>query len=542
MIPLLIILPIALLLLSGLGIIVLTQLRPSIGYAWLIAAVGSLLTVAAVIFLRWRLPLQIVLEQWRPFPTLSTPPHLQLDIFVWPYVFSLAVLALAFILTDSARLETEARPFNWAAGLGITALGMLAVMAANPFTLVLTWTAVDLVELLMVMTTSGGRRMGVQTVTVFAVRVAGTVLVLVSILVARSQGIPFELSSIPSQFAIFLLLAVGLRLGVLPLNIPYTREVYAWHGLGNLMRMIGPASGLAVLGRMPEQAVPVGLVGIFMAFTILAVVYGAVMWIAQADERNGRPYWFITLSALAVVCVVNGRPLASIAWGVALMLTGSVLFFYSARRREILFIPVLGLLGLFGLPYTPAASGWSGLVGASFTPLIIVYVLALLLLAWGYLRHMLRPREELYRMERWVHTVYPAGLMFLVLGQWFAGIFGWPGSFTAGVWPASAALFLLAALGVVLYYTFRSRVAARRAAGAEESGVNWAGVLAQRAGHTLNAVFRLNWVYRMIVGVYHIVQWLVQALTAMFEGDGGILWSLVLLALLISMLRAGGAP
>jgi len=543
MMPLLIFLPVALLLLTGLGILLLTQFRPSIGYSWLIAAVGSLLTVASVIFLRWQMPLQVVLEQWRPFPTLSTPPHLQMDASVWPYVFGLALLALAFILTDSARLETEARPLNWAAGLAITGLGILAVMSANPLTLVLTWTAVDLVELLMVMSTPSGRRMGVQTVTVFAVRVAGTALALVSILVARSLGTPYELTPIPSQLAIFLLLSVGLRLGVLPLNIPYTREVYAWRGLGNLMRMVGPASGLAVLGRMPEQVVPVAWEGVFTAFTILAIGYGAVMWAAQSDELNGRPYWFITLSAMAVACVVNGQSASSIAWGTTLMFTGSMLFLYSARRREILFIPILGLLGMFGLPYTPSASGWSGLVGRSFTPLVVVYILAGLILAWGYWRHMMRPREELYRMERWVHTVYPTGLMFLVMGHWLVGVFGWPGSFTVGVWWTSAALFLLTALGLVLYYTFRGRLAARQAAGGGETvGIHWIGVLAHRAGRSLNAIFRLNWVYRSIGGIYHVTQWFIQTLTTMFEGDGGILWSLVLLALLISLLRAGGAP
>lgn len=543
MTPLLIFLPVVLLLLAALGIILLRQLRPSIGYSWLIAAVGGLLTVASVIFLRWQLPLQIVLDQWRPFPTLSSPPHLQLDLNVWPYVFSLALLSLAFIFTDAARLETEARPLNWVSGLAVAGLGMLAVMSANPFTLVLAWTAVDLVELLMVMTTPGGRRMGVQTVTVFAVRVAGTGLVLVSILFARWQAIPYELVPIPSQLAIFLLLAVGLRLGVLPLNLPYTREVYAWRGLGNLMRMIGPAAGLAVLGRMPEQAVPVEWRGVFIAFTVLAVGYGSIMWISQSNELDGRPYWFITLSAMAVACVVNGQPLASIAWGAVLMLTGSVLFFFSARRRQIFFIPILGMLGLFGLPYTPAASGWVGLVGTSFSPLVVVYILAFLLLAWGYWRHIMRPREELYRMERWVHTVYPAGLMALILGQWFAGVFGWPGSFTVGIWWTSGALFLLTGLGVVLYYTFRSREAAQRAAGGIEAvGMHWTGVLAHRAGRILNAIFRLNWVYRIIVGIYHITQWLIQALTAMFEGDGGLLWSMVLLALLISLLRAGGAP
>jgi hypothetical protein len=60
----------------------------------------------------------------------------------------------------------------------------------------------------------------------------------------------------------------------------------------------------------------------------------------------------------------------------------------------------------------------------------------------------------------------------------------------------------------------------------------------------LGAIFRLNWLYRIFAWVYRLAQGLIQLLTAMFEGDGGILWSLVMLALIISLISAsvGGLP
>src|SRR5512133_3342072 len=141
MLSLLILLPVLLLFLAALGIVVLQQVRPSIGYAWLIGALAGLLTVGATVFLRWRVPVQLSIDQWRPFANLSSPLLLRLDTSSWPYVFCLSVLALAFILTDASRLETEARPLNWALGLALAGLGILAVMAGNPLTLIVTWTA-----------------------------------------------------------------------------------------------------------------------------------------------------------------------------------------------------------------------------------------------------------------------------------------------------------------------------------------------------------------------------------------------------------------
>lgn len=538
MISLLLLLPVLLLLLASLGIFILRQARPGIGFAWLVAALLAITAVAATVFLRLRLPLQLTVDQWQIFAGLSSPLSFRLDYNSWPYVFALAALALAFILTDAARLETEARPNQWAAGLAFTALGLLAVMSANPITLVVTWTAVDLIESVMVLSTSAGRRMGEQTVAVFSVRVTGTLLVIVAILFARSQSLPFDLTPIPSSLAIFMLLAAGLRLGVLPLNLPYTREVYVWRGLGNVMRMVGPASSLMVLGRMPEQVVPVEWKPLLLALTALAAVYGSGMWLVAESEVNGRPFWFIALAALAVASVINGYPQSSIAWGTALIFSGSVLFFFSARRRQILFIPLLGMLGIAGLPYNPAASGWFGLAGGSFRFLTLVYLLSVLFLIWGYLRHTIRPRDELYRMERWVHTVYPAGLMLLVFGQWLIGIYGWPGSLTTGVWWTAIVLALVGAFGGILAFSLR-----RFFTGDALTG-RWVSIFIQRVGAVLGAVFRLNWLYRFVAWVYRVLQGVVQLITAMFEGDGGILWSLVILALLISLIRsgAGGAP
>lgn len=548
MFPFLTLLPVGLLVLAAVGILVLMQFRPSIGYAWLIGAIGGLLAVGTAIFLRWHVPLQITLQQWSPFPSLSSPPTLRLDTNSWPYVFSLAVLSLAFILTDAARLETEARPFNWAAGLALAGLGMVAVMAANPITLVFSWTAVDLVEFIMVTGSPSGRRMGVQTITAFSVRVMGTLLVILAILFARSQATAFDMTPIPPSLAIFMLLAAGLRLGVLPLNLPYTREVYVWRGLGNVMRMIGPASSLVVLGRMPAQVVPEAWKPFLLGLSALAALYGAAMWLSAQDEVNGRPYWSIALAALAVACSINGNARASMVWGTTLILTGSLLFFFSARRRQILYIPMLGMLGMVGLPYTPAAAGLPGLVGGSFNLFTLLMLSVIILLEWGFLRHILRPRDELYRLERWVHTVYPVGLMALVIAQWVIAVLGGAGALVVGVWWASVVVAVVTAAGIVVALSLRGFFEAAAtvddsASPAQRSVVatwRWARVFLRRTGILLGNLLALNWLYRFLSWLYQGALNVILLLTAILEGEGGILWALVILALLISMLLTGG--
>lgn len=531
----LVLLPIFILFLTALGIVILQQTRPSIGYSWLIGTLGAFAAAAIVTAQRWYLPLGLEIDTFSPFPGFSSPPSFSLDRFSWPYMFSMAVLALAFLLTDAARLETEARPINWAAGLALIGICMLALMAANPITLVLAWTAVDLAELIMLLVQGAGRRAGEQVIIAFSVRVSGTVLILTAVLIARSQGIDFTLVQIPPSLGIFMLLAAGLRLGVLPLNIPYFRDVYPWRGLGNVLRMIGPASSLVLLGRMPSDLLLDDWNVLLLGLSGLAAVYGAAMWLNASDEINGRPYWFAALAGLAIASVINGSPQSSIAWGTALILFGSVLFFFSARRRQILYIPVIGVVGISGLPFSPAASGWQGVIGGSAGLFSLFAIITLVLLIWGYLRHAWRGRDELYRMERWVHTVYPAGLLILLAAGAANGYLGWPGSRTVGVWWASITTALIAAGGVVLALSLRSRFNEQEVSG------RWLSVFARRVGSVLSAVFRLNWMYRFLAWLYGVLQNIIQLLTTMFEGDGGILWAMVILALLISQIIAGGS-
>jgi hypothetical protein len=300
--------------------------------------------------------------------------------------------------------------------------------------------------------------------------------------------------------------------------------------------MIGPASSLVVLGRMPEQVVPFEWRSLFLGVCAFAALYGGAMWLAADNELNGRPYWSVAFAALAIASAINGNARASIAWGLALILAGSVLFFYSARRRRNLLIPIVALIGITGLPYTPAAMGWVGIAGGHFNFYTLLFLLSLVFLIWGFIHFCLLPREELHHMERWVHPVYPMGLISLVIVQWVIGVWGWPGSFTTGVWWASTTVVILAGIGIAVAASMRKN---------RINGVTppcWLGIVFGRVGSALGSFFRLNWLYQFLLWLYHGIQNLIQLITAILEGDGGILWTMVFLALLISMIRFGGQP
>ncbi|MBI4926171.1 MAG: hypothetical protein HY835_00290, partial [Anaerolineae bacterium] len=398
--------PSTLLLLTALVIFILRRVRRGVGVAWVVGSLGTLLTFAISLFLRWRLPQEAAFSAWLPFSVFTDSPIFGLDNTTWPYLFALAAVGLVVLLSASARLNANS-PLAWMGVLTLLSMGMLAVLSANLLTLILTWTLIDLLELVILQANSGERSLGVQTVIAFAVRVSGTALVMVSALLARGAGVAPTFSGLPPTAGLLILLAAGLRLGVLPLHLAELRTVIQRRGLGTVLRMVAAASALAVLGRLPGDVVAPNVAPALLAFTSLAVLYAAAMWAASADEISGRPFWLIALSGMAVAGVVQGVPQSGLGWGVVLILAGSLLFLFSARRRPILFIPLLALLALTGLPFTPASSGWTGLLASPFKFWQIPLLIAHALLLFGYTRFVFAPGEDLTRMERWIQAMYP---------------------------------------------------------------------------------------------------------------------------------------
>ena len=97
-----------------------------------------------MLYLRWRLPQQVVVAGWLPFTQFTDSPIFGLDGTSWPYAFSLSAVILAMMLTASARLAYRINPWAWAGALLATAIAIMAVYSANLLTIALAWTAVGI--------------------------------------------------------------------------------------------------------------------------------------------------------------------------------------------------------------------------------------------------------------------------------------------------------------------------------------------------------------------------------------------------------------
>ncbi len=535
----LILLPISLFFVSSLVILILRWVRPAFSYTWLIAGLAALFSWAAVLILRLRLPQVALLAAWKPASFFASSPALAMDAISWPFAFALASLVFAVILTATARSQYQTNATAWAGSLMIGGLGLIGVLSANPLTLVIAWAAIDVAELVFLLGSVKTPALTQSAILAFAAQTGGIFLMVWAMLASRALGVDLKFAAPPEGVGVYMLLAAGFRLGVLPLHLPYASEPPLRRGLGSLLRLAPLASSLMLLARLPGTIVPPGWSGWLLGFTALAALYGSVMWVTASDEIEGRPFWMIGLAALAVVSVIRGNPAGSIAWGIALLLSGGLLFLYSARGRRLAFFWALGLWGVSGLPYSTAAGGWNPLLSGPEWGLNVIFVVAQFLFLAGYIRHALRQGDQLSQMERWVHVIYPIGLLLIGFALVFSGIAGWKGSRTPGMWGAGLVVPALA-VAVSLWLSLRRPEALR--SGQQTPLLSWVLPVLRWAGNGITTILRLDWLYRIGWLAFRGIGQLVGIFTTIVEGDGGVLWALLLLTLILSLFRTGGAP
>lgn len=529
------ILPLTLLVITAFAVYFLRYLPRGTGYAWLTAVFMTLITWGGVLALNWYGPQELVITPWRPFdPENADAIRLGWDSISWVYAFSLITAGLAILMTAAARLRLNSNPATWAANLVIAAAGIAAVLAQTPLALLLAWVILDVLDLLVVMRLSRAWKYTSSGVMAFVVRTISSFMLISALAIQRVEGGPLTFDTMLPQASLLVLLSIGLRFGLLPLNTPYAEDIPFQRGLVTFIRLAAHTAGLAALARFPQTGVPAGWQLPLYIVTIFAILHGSAMWLTARNEIQGRPYWLLVLSGLSFICVLQGQPLASLAWGLVMVTSGMSLFLYSARTRGLTILPLLGALALSGLPYTPAASGWAGLVTIPLNLGELIILLSIAMLLVGYMRHGTRLADDFNELDGWVRGIYPFGLALVVLSGWLAAVLGLPGGINAAQWlPAVLTAALAATIGVISWW-FASGGIAFLSAG------TWPVKLLRGVGQFLAQSHRLTWFYNFLWLIYRGLRQMVRFATVLFEGDGGMMWAFVLLALLITLLSGRG--
>lgn len=509
-------LPTLILLIVPVVMLVLRAIRPRFVNYWLVAALGALVVLPLVLFGRTLLPMETQLSAWQATNWLPAGPLLILDEHNWPYALALSFLIAALILTEISRAE-QSDWKTWAGCLILTAFGLTGVLAGNLTAVVISWAALDSVELILLLIDTRENEARERILAGFLVRAAALFFIMYAALLNPGSARLQQEAIFLTDANWVLILAAGLRLSTLLLHLPFLKNPQVHRSLGTMVRLTSLAAPLALLARTAEGGVPHHLATPLLIVSGLAGLLGAGAWLLATNELEGRPFWLLGMAALSFASAVRGSPEASIAWGTAAILSGGLIFLFSIRHRNLLPILLFGLFNVSGLPFSPS---WPGLFlyEAPFSILAIVFILVQGLLLAGYIRQALRPGDSLGGAERWVFLIYPLGLLLLPLAHFLGFLWLRPLLPTPGLgqtWLSLIALSVGALSLALIHRSFR--------------------IPPDVAASFQNAA-SLAWSYRVLSVFYRAVGRLLSLISEVLEGEGGLLWTLLLLTILISWL------
>lgn len=508
-----ILIPTLVLITTSLALVLITIFLPKFRYSWLIGTIGALISVISTFLWQLKVPLTFSLPTWQPISVLPFYPSWLADGYSWSYAISLTTFGLAFM--TSSVIRKQSKSLDWAGVLFIISIGLLAVTSNNPLTLVIAWTALDFSELIILLNTLESKR-SEEIIVFFSLHLGSVFFLLWSCIISISSGSAMDFRSLPNNAGIYMLIAAGLRLGILPLQFSIN-EMNIKREVVTSLRLISAASALTLLTRIPISSIPANVQTNLLFLTGLFSIIGGWIWLVSPDEYSGLQFWILSLGSLALSAFLYGNSIGSVAWGTAMILSGGLLLLYSSRSKRNNWLLFFGFLGFSALPFSLTASVWlrqSNISGL----LIIPHVLAHSLILAGYVRHAFRHQSEtdLNSESPWMQVIYIVGLSTLPILIIITGLWGWFGARIFGIWWIGAATI---GFSVFIFYFYRAINNLIKAFNSQFSYI--------KLPSFISAIY---WT------IYVFFQKIIKLLTTILEGDGGILWSIVLLVLFISLI------
>jgi len=500
-----------------------TRIKP--GYLWFLALIVGAAVWILLILSFPATPKVIPLINWESGNMYSTSPALLLDEHSWSFGVAISTLLMGVLLTDVARVD-DIDPSAWAASMAITGAGLVAIFSGNPLTLLFAWAIIDMAEtttLLRQIFASVDRE---YVIVSLSMKVLGILLVIAAIISSGrfSENLTFE--NIPIEVGGYLILAAGFRLGVLPMRQPLRKEAPIRRGFGTILSLVPVSASLILLTRVAEIGSPPGWEPYILGITALAGFYGAFSWLGAKNELDGRQFWILGMAALSVASAARGNLDASKMWGLSLLFSGGLLFLYSTRNKWLSAFPLLGWIGITALPFSPTWRGLGLYVGWS-SWIAGVFILIQTLMILGYVRHVFRTFSIQDEAERWGWVIYPLGLGIITLTHFWLSVFLGKVSPPAGPimstlwWGGTYALWFAALLWVL------SR--------------NHQTLIPQITG-SFSKIFSFEWLFRAFWWTYKSLSFLIAQAALVLEGEGGVLWAVLVLILLMTAIiqRSGG--
>jgi formate hydrogenlyase subunit 3/multisubunit Na+/H+ antiporter MnhD subunit len=520
--------PIAFLILGALavGASTLARLnRPS-----LVMAIATIAALLAAAMLRSFDAISQIVSSWLPISVFGVPVSFRVDQSAWIIGLSLTLAGVATAFTWFAY-PGQYRPAPRALSLLLIASAVASVFASNLLTLALAWGVLDVVFTISLLVRSGpeiGRRAALAIV----LNTASTLCVWIAALLIENghDSLYWHLLNLPSGAQNWLAAAAVLRVGLYPFHQWLPVELGQEPDRAVLLFVVPSSVGLALWARLAiANILPVQSIVPWLA--VLSALVGAFLAWREPQARRGLPFIALSLAGLSIINIATASrqgtlTAATLNW---LFITLSLFISRGLDRKAVWWsagaaIAALSLIGLPGtLGFIVRQQTIAGLIAAGDWPLLIVTLIAETILVATLTRLIFTPTSE-EAPHGWLRQI----------------------GFGLAIVCAAAPLIVLA-----VEPTLVPSVPSMQQALSGLSLISWiafvlpvaAGVIVAQRDHRTTSDesdlpawtnwLRLDWLAALAALPINWLGRVLRGLADIFEGEGGLVWALVIIVVAI---------
>lgn len=514
----------SLLILSALASFVLKKQEVRTAYIWMLLVFVSLILWLLILVIPKDSFTPLILNDWFRFGDTSISLRFGLTSLNWILAIAFLAFNLAFFLTGIARLNVRTDLQYWIFQLVFAAFSFLAILSADLWSVVLLWTALDLIELTFHLT---NRRVGKTYFRKLIFKFLGSMVLIWNIAALIKSGFNPLLNGLVAAPNTSLFLAALLHSGIFPLNTE-SENLFSDES-GNLLNTAISVTSFVVSFSLvfslsaPEMpfifSLLINLISYFFIITSL------VRWVFEKNLREAIKLLLVGEAGGFVFLYFSGAT-QYIPYSLALIILSVLwLVLYSHHGKNLVIFPIINTFFISGLPISLITYGSRGFIGEEFSFGLIVLIVMQVLFLVGYLKYVFEKNDKFNNLEVWYQASYLAGLFLPLLS--IAAII-----FNSFFQIATEIQFWWVGL-IVVTFALIGYVYARRVYRFYESSP----LILKKKLAWFWEFQTFEWFFKSISFLEDMVKNFINGFSGLLEGEGGILWALVLLLLMLSILR-----
>jgi hypothetical protein len=450
---------------------------------------------------------------WNSGYQLLSEPGLLMDWISIP--LALALTAIAFFAALSQRFSPQQSVWVYS----LSGVCFLTLISDNVYTFLIFWTLIEVIWITYSVRHQGEKVNDSRLILPIVARMAGPLLLIYAASIGLEESVNSSFSGLSSSAGPILAAAGVCGFGSwFPAQERFINEELKGD-LGQLLRVLPSAISIMLITRgaaiMDPGVIQPGLITILASLSLILGLIGISAYKLQWSRR----IWSLGLLGLILGSALVTSPAASLSWGLVLILPGSLVFLSFENKTQLTTALVMVSIGMIPVPFLPA---WNGveLFGNGVSG--VLFAIAAGVLIGGILLKAIQKVKEDDITQNPVPLLYVMSPAIIIFTQLVIALEHKLLDFSGGILSLPIPHWIPLLL-IILFFMFGERIP-------------WLNTF--RGDEKIK--YGLNIIFGIASGAARLIDKTISLIISLFEGEGGLIWALILGFLLLTLISISG--